>query len=237
LSIRKSDLLITVSHNSKKDIISLFNVPASKIHVVYEAANKDFCPMVLHEIEKRKLKNEYKLSDKFILYVGVIENRKNIYGILNIADLVYSNSKDLKFLLIGRLGYGAKNILREVKKRKNVVYIEYVEDLVLKKLYSMSRAFLFLSFYEGFGLPPLEAMQSGVPVIISNTSALAEVVNSGGIMHDPTDYQSIYGDLLKLIEDDKYYLFWQKRGLDRAKNFSTYKTTKHLIDIFNSINN
>ncbi|MCW8817969.1 MAG: glycosyltransferase, partial [Ignavibacteriaceae bacterium] len=108
---------------------------------------------------------------------------------------------------------------------------------VLKKLYSMSRAFLFLSFYEGFGLPPLEAMQSGVPVIISNTSALAEVVNSGGIMHDPTDYQSIYGDLLKLIEDDKYYLFWQKRGLDRAKIFSTYKTTKHLIDIFNSINN
>ena len=237
LSIRKSDLIITVSHNSKKDIIALFDVPSSKIHVVYEAADKGFYPIILSETEKYELKKDYELSDKLILYVGVIENRKNIYGILNIADLVYKNNKELKFLLIGRLGYGAKNILREIRKRKNVIYLSYVEDSTLKKLYSLSRAFIFPSFYEGFGLPPLEAMQSGVPVIVSNTSSLTEVVDSGGIMHSPTDYQLIFKDLMKLIEDDEYYQFWRQRGLERAKNFSTYKTTKHIVEIFNSVRN
>ncbi len=237
LFIKKSDLIITVSHNSKKDIITLFNVPASKIQVVYEAASKDFYPMILDETEKQRIKRDYKLSDKFILYVGVIENRKNIYGILNIADLVYKNNKELKFLLIGRLGYGAKNILREIKKRKNVVYLSYVEDSTLKKLYSLSRAFIFPSFYEGFGLPPLEAMQSGVPVIVSNTSSLTEVVDSGGIMHNPSDFQLMYNDLMKLIDDDEYYLFWRAKGLDRAKKFSTYNTVKHIVEIFNSLNN
>lgn len=237
LSIRKSDLIITVSHNSKKDIIALFDVPASKIKVVYEAASKDFYPMSLDETEKQRIKGEYRLSEKFILYVGVIENRKNIYGILNIADLVFKQNKELKFLLIGRLGHGAENILKEIKKRKNVIYLSYVEDSTLKKLYSLSRVFIFPSFYEGFGLPPLEAMQSGVPVIASNTSSLPEVVDYGGILHNPTDYQLMFNDLLKLIDDDEYYLFWRQKGLERAKNFSTSNTVKHIVEFFNSLNN
>lgn len=237
LSIRKSDLIITVSHNSKKDIIALFDVPASKIQVVYEAASKEFYTMILNEAEKQKILRDYELSEKYILYVGVIENRKNIYGILNIADLVSQQNKEIKFLLIGRPGHGAINILKEINKRINVIYLSYVDDSTLKKFYNLSRVFIFPSFYEGFGLPPLEAMQSGVPVISSNTSSLPEVIGSGGIMHNPTDYQSIYKDLMKLVEDDEYYLFWREKGLERAKSFSTSNTVKRIVEIFNSLNN
>lgn len=237
LSIRNSDLIITVSNNSKKDIITLFDVLETKIQVVYEAASKEFYPMILNEAEKIKIIRDYGLSEKYILYVGVIENRKNINGILNIADLVYQQNKEIKFLLIGRPGHGAENILKEINKRINVIYLSYVDDTTLTKLYNLSRVFIFPSFYEGFGLPPLEAMQSGVPVISSNTSSLPEVIGSGGIMHNPTDYQSIYKDLMKLIEDDEYYLFWRQKGLERAKSFSTTNTVKRIIEIFNSLNN
>ncbi len=237
LSIRKSDLVVTVSNNSKKDIIALFDVSESKIRVVHEAADNSFHPIILSDSEKENLKTKYLLSDKFILYVGVIENRKNIYGILKIADLIYRDNKELKLLLIGRPGFGSKNILNEIKKRENVIHLKYVDDDTLKKLYSTARAFLFLSFYEGFGLPPLEAMQSGVPVLVSNSSSLPEVVDSGGIMHNPGDYQSAYEDLMKLVEDESYYLLWRKRGLERAKYFSTKNTTKSIVEIFNSLGN
>jgi glycosyltransferase involved in cell wall biosynthesis len=237
LSIRKSDLIVTVSDNSKKDIISFFNLRESKIRVVYEAADESFCPLTLTESERENLKLKYRLSDKFILYVGVIENRKNIYGILKIADLVLRDKSELKFLLIGRPGYGSEKIIKEINKRENIIYLEYVDDETLKKLYSISRAFLFLSFYEGFGLPPLEAMQAGVPVVVSNSSSLNEVVGSGGILHDPGDFKSIYNDLIKLVDDDYYYLFWRKKGLERAKQFNTKRTAEDLVSIFNSLRN
>ncbi|MBT8377877.1 MAG: glycosyltransferase family 4 protein [Ignavibacteria bacterium] len=237
LSIKKSDLIITVSHNSKKDIIELFDVAESKIKIVHEAADEGFHPIVLSESEKINLKTKFQLSDKFVLYVGVIENRKNIYGVLRIADLIYRNNKELKLLLVGRAGFGSKNILKEIRKRENVVYLEYVDDQTLKKLYNISRVFLFISFYEGFGLPPLEAMQSGVPVVVSNSSSLPEVVDMAGIIHDPRAYQAVYMDIMKLIEDDTYYLAWREKGLERAKHFSVKNTTKNIVEIFNSLIN
>lgn len=236
ISIGKSDLIVTVSNNSKKDIVALFDYPESKIRVVHESADKDFRPIELSELEKQNIRKQYRLSEKFILYVGVIENRKNILGILTIADLIYRNNKELRILLIGRSGYGSKNILDEIRKRENVIYLDFVEEATLRKLYSMSRAFLFLSFYEGFGLPPLEAMQSGVPVVASDSSSLPEVVGSGGILHSPRDYQLVYDDIMKLVEDDEYYHFWRQKGLERAKHFSLRNTSTSIVEIFNSIN-
>ena len=235
IALKKSDLILTVSENSKKDIISFFNISETKIRVIYEAAAEDFYPYKLSLEEKMAIIDKYKLSEKFILYVGVIENRKNILGILKIADLVYENTRDLKFLLVGRSGYGGKNLLEEIKKRKNVIYLSYLEDSILKKIFSIARAFLFPSFYEGFGLPPLEAMQSGTPVLVSNTSSLTEVIDSGGIRHDPTDFQAFHNDLIKLVEDDEYYLEWRNKGIKRSKEFSNYKTSKSIVEVFNSM--
>ena len=234
-SIRKSDLIISVSSYSKQDILKHYKVDEKKIKVVYPAAEKDFHPLDLSESEKKEIMDKFESPDQIILYVGVIENRKNITGIIKIADEVFKSNKRIKFLLIGRIGYGGEKILKEILKRKNLIHIEYVDDDQLKKLYNISSIFLFPSFYEGFGFPPLEAMQSGLPVLASNTTSLKEVINSGGLLHDPNDHKSFADDILKLINDNEYLENQRIKGLERAREFNIKRTTRELVNVFNSL--
>ena len=169
-----------------------------------------------------------------VLYIGMIENRKNILGILKIADEIYTRNKSIKFLLIGKIGYGGNNLLKEILKRENVIYLRSVDDNLLKKIYNISSVFLFPSYYEGFGFPPLEAMQSGLPVLASDNTSLKEIVDSGGILHDPDDYHSFSEDILKLINDKGFYTEIRDRGIERAKKFNINITVEEIINIFNS---
>ncbi len=234
-SIKKCDLIITVSNYSKQDILKHYSVSEQKIKVVYPAAENDFYHLNLSDREKAKVLNAYGAPDHIILYIGVIENRKNIIGIIKIADEVYTRNKKIKFLLIGRIGYGGEKILKEVLKRKNLIHIEYVDDDQLKKLYNVSTIFLFPSFYEGFGFPPLEAMQSGLPVLASNTTSLKEVIKSGGILHDPNDYKSFTDDIFKLIEDKEFYTLQKNKGIEQAREFNIEKTARELVNVYNSL--
>lgn len=236
-SIKKSDLILTVSHYSKQDILKNYNVDNAKVKVVHASANKNFFPMNLSEIEKKEIRDSYNSAEHIILYVGVIENRKNISGILKIADEVYEKNKKIVFLLVGKIGYGGKKTLREIHKRNNVVHIEGLEDQELQKLYNTASIFLFPSLYEGFGFPPLEAMQSGLPVLASNNTSLKEIIESGGILHDPDDYMSFTEDIFKLLEDEDLYKTMRNKGIERAKKFNLSNTVNKLVDHFNSFDN
>ena len=233
-SIKNSDLIITVSKYSKKDIIKYYNINENKIIVIYEAIDKEFGILNLTENEKKEIRDRYNLSEHIILYVGKIENRKNIKGILTIADEVYQRNKDISFVMIGNIGYGGKKLLYEMKKRKNIVYMQSVEDELLKKLYNISLVFLFPSYYEGFGFPPLEAMQSGLPVISADNTSLKEVVDSGGLLHDANDSKAFVDDIFKLIEDKDFYISIRNRGIIRANNFNINTTVNELVKVFNS---
>jgi len=182
-SIKISDIVITVSEYSKEDILKNYNVEEKKIKVILQSANRDFKPLNLSDEEIKKTKESFALPKFTILYVGMIENRKNISAILKVADKL-NKDRDIGFMLIGKLGYGGKNILNEVYKRKNVLYFSNIDDLLLKKIYNIADVFLFPSFYEGFGYPPLEAMQSGLPVIASNNTSLKEIIGSAGLLED-----------------------------------------------------
>jgi glycosyltransferase involved in cell wall biosynthesis len=234
-AVKASDLIITVSEHSKKDILNYFDVNPQKVKVVYEAAGDNFSSVTVLDDEKNKLIQKYHLTSKIVLYVGVIENRKNILTILKVADQIKEVDKDITFLLIGREGYGAAKLITEINKRDNVKYINYVEEAELMKFYSISKLFLFPSFYEGFGLPPLEAMKSGIPVVSSNTSSLKEVIGEGGIMHDPDDYNSFALSILKLFSDQEYYNNWKMRGIKQSEKFNFTKTAEKLVKIFNTL--
>jgi glycosyltransferase involved in cell wall biosynthesis len=227
-------LIVTISESSKRDIIRFYNVPEEKIKVIYEAAEDDFQPRNLSEFEKIKLREKYNLPEKFILYIGVLEERKNIEGIIKIADLIEEKTK-VPILLFGRIGHRGNQYLKEIKKRKNIQYKGFVDNKDLPYIYNLATIFLFPSFYEGFGLPVLEAMQSGVPVLTSNTSSLPEIVGEAGLMHEPRDYENFAKDIIKLLEDKNFYDKMKNKGLEQAKKFSWEKTTKELVNLFNQI--
>lgn len=236
-SIKISDKILTDSEYSKKDILKHYNVSEKKIKVILPSTNKDFKPLELSIDEKKEIKSRLNLSQNVILYVGMIENRKNILGILKIADLVKNIKSDVQFILVGKSGYGGEKILMEASKRTNVKHLTNIDDLTLKKLYNIADVFLFPSFYEGFGYPPLEAMQSGLPVVASNNTSLKEIIDYGGIMHNANDYESMAKDILKLLNDKDFYLEMRNKGLDRAQNFNNNNPAKELVEVFNSFKN
>lgn len=235
-SIKNSDIVITVSEQSKKDIIKYDKVPEEKVRIVHNTASGHFKPAVKNESELRELTDVLKISGKYILYVGAVEKRKNVLGIIKIVDLVRERGSNLNLVILGKPGYGSELILPEIEKRKNFIkYIRYIDDKYLTKIYNYSFAFLFPSFYEGFGIPPLEAMQCGIPVLASNTSALLEVVGEGGILHPPNDYDNFANDILRLEDDSGFYDQMSKRALIQAEKFDIKKITKKLVTIFDEL--
>lgn len=234
IAIKKSKLVIAVSESCKRDIVKFFNTPPEKIKVVYGAADEIFRPINLSNLEKQKIKKKYNLPDKFILYVGVLEKVKNIEGVIKIADLLKDKTR-IPILLFGKIGHHGRNYLREIKKRKNIQYKGFIESKDLSYIYNLATIFLFPSFYEGFGFPVLEAMQSGLPVVASNTSSLPEVIGEAGIMHNPRDYEGFAKDILRLLEDKDFYDKMRKQGIERAKKFNWEKTTKEIVTLFNQV--
>lgn len=236
-SIRISDAIITDSEYSKKDILKHYKVDEKKIKVILPAAKKDFHPIDLGQEEINEIKSKYNLPQYIVLYVGMLENRKNIPGVLKVADLVKEKKSDVGFVLIGKLGYGGKAILREVNKRSNVFHLTNIDDGLLKKFYNLADIFLFPSKYEGFGYPPLEAMQCGLPVISSNNTSLQEIVGTGGILHNYDDYYLMTDDIIRLLEDNEYRSEMIKRGFEQAKKFNNDSTVKEFLTVFNSFEN
>jgi len=236
-SIHISDSIITDSEYSKKDILKHYKVDEKKIKVILPAAKKDFHPIDLGKEEINEIKSKYNLPEYIVLYVGMIENRKNIPGILKVADLINEKRSDVGFVLIGKKGYGGKAILKEVAKRTNAFHLTNIDDGLLKKFYNLADVFLFPSKYEGFGYPPLEAMQSGLPVISANNTSLKEIVGDGGIMHNFDDYNSMADDIIRLLEDSEYRSELIKRGFQQAKKFNSDSTVTEFLTVFNSFEN
>jgi glycosyltransferase involved in cell wall biosynthesis len=234
-SLRISDVIITVSEFSKQDIMQHYNVDEKKIRVVPLSVSRKFYPLHLSEEEKRKVKESLQLFQYVVLYVGMIENRKNIQGILNVADEMIKCRSDVQFLLIGNKGYGSDKLIPEIEKRENVKYISKVDDYVLNRIYNISDIFILPSLYEGFGIPALEAMQCGLPVIASNRTSIKEIVGDGGLFRDPYDYKGIAEDIEKLIENKEFYMTVQTKALDRAQSFSKERMVNEFISIFNAL--
>ncbi|UOF91480.1 glycosyltransferase family 4 protein [Fodinisporobacter ferrooxydans] len=219
-SVNFADMVITISEHSKLDIIKYLNVSPEKIVVTPLGFDPKLSKIVPSEEQINKIIQQYHLNEPYILYVGAIEKRKNINNLIrSFARLQDSN---LKLILAGKTHEDFESFLRitlDLGIQNKVVFTGYVDDSVLTILYRKAKAFVFPTFYEGFGLPVLEAMSFGIPVMTSNTSSLPEVCEDAAILVDPHSIDSMVQGLMKLVYDENIREYCIKRGFERSQLF------------------
>ena len=222
--IRRADKIITVSNYSKLDIEKYYPNSKGKIEVIYNGFENKF--MKIDNIEK---KNQ-------ILYVGSINERKNFIGVIKSFELL--KQKDLKLLIIGNflsnfeIDEDSKKIILDAKNNPNIIFKNNVKNYELIKIYNESKLFLFPSFYEGFGLPVLEAMACGTPVVCSNTTSLPEVGSDAVIYCNPTDIEDIKNKIELVLGNKQLQNKLIQKGLKRVKKFSWEESAKKHLKIF-----
>ena len=238
-SYRKADLIIAISENTKRDIMSLLKIPKEKIRVIHSAASKDFKP-IKSKVRLENVQKKYKTGKKYFIDVGTIEPRKNLPFLVRAYALAVKEGVDENLVITGKKGWYYEDLFRlvdELNLENKVIFTGYVDEKDLPSLYSGATAFVFPSIYEGFGLPPLEAMACGVPVISSNTSSLPEVVDNAGILLPPEDESLWAKNLVKISKDHGLSLTLSQLGLRQAKKFSWEETAKKTSLVYKELFN
>jgi glycosyltransferase involved in cell wall biosynthesis len=235
---RRSDCILTVSEASKRDILHLFNVPPEKIVVVYNAIDSHFS-VTPSEDAVARVRERYQLDHKFVLYVGNIKPHKNLVRLIEAFDELRQGAlEDLKLLIIGDQISKVPALRRAVhrhKLHKQVRFLGYVGDDQLAILYRLASVFVFPSLYEGFGLPPLEAMASGTPVVASNVSSLPEVVGDAAVLVNPYDVDAIVDGLRRVLTDPVLAADMSRKGIDRAREFSWEQSVAKTWAVYQTI--
>ncbi|MAQ70281.1 MAG: glycosyltransferase [Flavobacteriales bacterium] len=229
-----SNHIITVSHFSKKDIIEKYAIDQSKISVMYNGISNIFTE--IPEKEKTKIKNQYSAGCDFFLFIGSLHKRKNIRNLLLAFDIYKScnpKSKN-KLIIIGNKKWWDKkteNDFKNMKFRSEVIFLGSIEDNIMKSILAAAKALIFTSIFEGFGLPIIEAMKSGVPVITSNTSAMPEVAGNAALIVNPHDINDINTAIQKIDTNNELRSELIQKGKERIKIFDWKKTSDGIGEI------
>ena len=224
LGLRRAAAIIAVSESTRRDVIRLLGVPAEKVHVVAEAPARHFYPRPAAALAATR--KRYGLEGRFVLHVGTLEPRKNLVRLLEAFALLKSGGRApaaLRLLLVGQRGWKDEAIFEAIERlalKDAVQHIGYVPDEDLAALYNLAEALVLPSLYEGFGLPAVEAMASGTPVIASPNGALTETTGGAAETIDPTNVESIAAGMLRVLSDPDRHAQLRAMGLDRAAQFS-----------------
>ncbi len=238
LSAKRASRILTVSESSKRDIVKYFKVPEEKVVVTYNGVSEKF-----HQItEREKIKwvlKKHGVMDEYILFVGRLEPRKNISGLIKaFHDIKRNNKIKHKLVIVGMNYFRYKeifNVVNNLGLQDEIIFTGRVEDDDLPMFYNGASLFVYPAFAEGFGLPPLEAMACGTPVISSNTSSLPEVIGDAGILIDPYNTQGLARAIYEVLSDKNLQERLKIKGLKRSKKFSWDNSAKKTLEVFSDI--
>ena len=238
VATHRANRVLTVSEASKRDILRYFKVPPAKIDVIYNAIDERYGRMPEAD-EIARVRERYQLNDPFVLYAGNIKPHKNLERLIEAFHMLRRGGMEqVKLLIIGDEISKYATLRRAVHKyklHKHVRFFGFVPDATLAILYRLARVFVFPSLYEGFGLPPLEAMASGTPVITSNVSSLPEVVGDAAMLIDPYQPDAIAGAMRRVMLDDRLRDDMRERGLMRAREFSWGRSVTRIKEIYDEV--
>jgi glycosyltransferase involved in cell wall biosynthesis len=237
--IERSNAIITVSEYSKKDILRFFPINPEKIFVTPLAASLKYKPLNKPKC-KEFMKNKYNIIKPFILYIGGFSSRKNVKAlILAFGEIFKELPEEYNLVIVGadnRDQFAYLNSLgMNMDISKQIIFTNYVPDEDLPMFYNACQVFAYPSLYEGFGLPPLEAMSCGIPVVTSNLTSIPEVVGDAGILIDPYKEEALGNALLMVLCDPKLQNDLGLKGIERAKNYTWEKTAKETLKVYKEI--
>jgi len=239
--LKKVDTIITDSQNSKKDIIEIIGYPKNQIHVVYLAPAPNFKKLKIENL-KLEIKKKYRLPDTFVLYVGDVNWNKNMPGLVKACEKI-----GIPLVIVGKQAvskdYDRTHIenrdlvwlQKKAKTSKSLLLLGFVSTKDLVAIYNLATVYCQPSFYEGFGLPVLEAVACGCPVVSSNRGSLPEICGKAALMFNPQRKGKISDALQKIIENKKLAVDLSKRGLIQAKKFSWRKTAQETLNIYKKV--
>ena len=204
---KKSKAVFTVSNHAKQDIASHYHIPESNLVVTYNAVNQNFRKLNEEELNESELRNKFDITgNRIILSVGNLQPRKNLPRLMRAFVKLKKDShfSDVQLVVVGKKAWMFDDIMKEsADNNKDIILTDYVSNEDLVRLYNLADGFVYPSFYEGFGIPPLEARACGTPVAVANATSLPEVVGDAGMYFDPFSEEEITNSIVKLLDEDK----------------------------------
>lgn len=229
-SVKQAKKVIAISEFTKNDLIKLFNIPPSNISVSYPSYDSTLFKKTLN----RDVLDKYKIDQPYILFLSSLKPSKNIEGLIKAFSEI--RDKNISLVISGKKGWlfdSIFNLVKQLKLENKIIFTGFVEEQEVPVLMSMSKCFVMPSFYEGFGIPVLEAMACETPVVVSNVASLPEVAGEAGIYVDPLNIESIRQGIENAISQERGKFV--KAGLKRVKLFSWDKTAQEVISTVKSI--
>jgi len=228
-----SDRIIAVSESTKSDLVEKYSVDPSKIRVIYSGVSPAINKPLRKDLDL--FRQQQNLPKKFILSLAKLEPRKNVVGLIKAFNLLKRNSgfDDLNLVVVGSRGWLFRDIFQEAAEspyKNQIIFKDYVKDEDKSLYYSLASVFIYPSFFEGFGFPPLEAMTCGTPVIVSNNSSLPEVVQDAGILVDPHNISDIAMSMREILSDDGLRRKLVAKGVKRSRELTWQKCAQETLE-------
>jgi glycosyltransferase involved in cell wall biosynthesis len=234
IAIKQAASIVTVSESARRDLLRFHGVPADRVSVVHEAASPAFRP-IDDAAERDRVRARYNLPPRFMLYVGTIEPRKNLPRLVDAFAAAKAQGIPHHLVCVGPYGWSSRDLARQVERvglGGAVHFTGYASFEDLPAIYNLAEYFAFPSLYEGFGLPVVEAMACGLPVITSNTSSLGEIGGGAAVTIDPTSTEALTDAIVRLAIDEELRREIGRRGLERSRMFSWTQTAKEMLAVY-----
>lgn len=236
-AVKHAQKIFTVSKNTRRDLINHSNYPQKNI-LITPCAPSDLFKHKTGQKELDQFRQKLKLPQKFILSVGTIEPRKNLVTLIKSFSIIKKRFPQYRLVIVGKKGWKYNQVEMAIQRyhlKNDVIFTGYLESADLKKMYDLAAIFVFPSLYEGFGIPPLEAMACGVPVVSSNIASMPEVIGDCGILIDPKNAFRMANAIMDLLENEHARKIFVERGKKRAATFTWQKSAKIALDAFKNV--